>query len=266
MTKDIGGVRAHWEVLGSAGETLLLLHGWGPGTVSLQSHMKPLALSLKDNFRVYMLDFPGHGESGMPPSDWGVPEYARWTLQVMDELALPRASLVAHSFGGRVALWLAANHPDRVEKLVLTGCAGLRPRRPMASRARALLFKLGRAGLGAAGLVPTLRPRAQAALAKLRAEFASADYLATPERLRAGFSNIVRQDLLPLLPKIRQPVLLVWGENDTATPLWMAREMEENLADARLLVYAADDHWAYLNQLARFVTAAEVFLTGGAPL
>ncbi len=263
MTQDVSGVKAHWESMGGAGEPVLLLHGWGPASVSLRTHLSPLAYSLHHRFQLYALDFPGHGESGMPGADWGVPEYAEWTLKVMDALALARVSVIAHSFGGRVALWLAANHPERVNRLVLTGCAGMRPRRTLSSRARTLLFKIGRGGLGAASLVPRLRPWSQEQLASLRTEFSSADYLATPEALRASFSKIVRQDLSPILPQIRQPVLLVWGEKDTATPLWMGRQMNENHADSRLLVYAADDHFAYLNQLARFATAAEVFLSGG---
>ncbi len=263
MNLQVDGISAHVETLGENGEPLLLLHGWGPASVCLEGHLMPLARALKDRYRVTMLDFPGHGTSGPPSSDWGVQEFAEWTLKVMDALAIRRTSLVAHSFGGRIALWLAANHPQRVSRLVLTGCAGLRPKRGLGSRLRSLTFKAGRAGLKVLSLFPKLKEKSEGWLTCLRAEFSSTDYLATPENLRGSFSRIVRKDLRPLLPKIGQPTLLVWGEKDTETPLWMGEEMRNLMPDARLLVYQADDHWAYKNQLARFATAVDVFAGEG---
>ncbi len=265
MILQVDGVSAHTETLDGQGESLLMLHGWGPSSVSLEQHLLPLGRMLKGRRRVTMLDFPGHGDSGMPGTDWGVPEYAEWTLKVMDQLAIRQAALVAHSFGGRIALWLAAHHPERVSRLVLTGCAGIRPKRGMNARLRAMLFKTGRAALKAMALIPNYRNRSDQWMNDLRAEFASSDYLATPEPLRGSFSKVVRLDLRPLLSKIEQPVLLVWGEKDSATPLWMGKKMRELIPDCRLLVYLSDDHWAYRNQLARFANAVDVFLeeTGG---
>ncbi len=260
MILQVDGIKAHAETLEGQGETLLLLHGWGPSSVSLEKHLLPLGRMLKGRFQVTMLDFPGHGDSGMPGKDWGVPEYAEWTLKVMDQLAIRQTVLVAHSFGGRVALWLAAHHPERVSRLVLTGCAGIRPKRGLNARLRAMLFKIGRAALKTLALIPKYRDRSDRWLNSLRTEFASSDYLATPEPLRGSFSKVVRLDLRPLLPKIKQPALLVWGERDSATPLWMGKMMQKMLPDCRLLVYLADDHWAYRNQLARFANAVDSFL------
>lgn len=258
MIFQIEGRDVHAERLGE-GPQVLLLHGWGPNSVSLEKQLLPIAARLKGGFEVFMLDFPGHGQSAQP-GDWGVPEYAAWTLKAMDRLGMRQPHLVAHSFGGRVALELAAHHPDRVRTLTLTGCAGLRPRKTINSRARSLAFKLGKAGLSFLSLFPPVRERCAAWLAALRNTFSSADYLATAEALRGSFSRVVRQDLRPLLPKISRKTLLVWGENDTATPLWMGQAMQREMKDARLLVYGAEDHFAYLNQPARFVTAVEAFL------
>ena len=263
MILQVDGIASHIQMVGSSGPHLLLLHGWGPASVSLEGHLLPLARSLGGRFRVLAADFPGHGLSGAPTGVWGVPEFAAWTLKVMDQMGVSRTSIVAHSFGGRVALWLAANHPSRVQRLVLTGCAGIRPRRSLEARVRSFLFKAGRAGLRILSMVPPMREKSKSWLGGLRAEFSSADYLATPEALRGCFSRIVRQDLRPLLEKIDQPVLLVWGERDTATPLWMGEAMQRTIPDARMLVYQADDHWAYRNQLARFTTAVDVFVGEG---
>lgn len=258
MMFQIEGREVHAERLGE-GPQVLLLHGWGPGSVSLEKQLMPIAARLKNRFEVHMLDFPGHGQSDQP-GDWGIPDYAEWTLKVMGELGLAKPHLIAHSFGGRVALYLAAHYPERVQSLILTGCAGLRPRKTPGSRAKSLVFRLGRAGLSALKFIPAARERGAAWLRALRNAFSSADYLATPESLRGSFSRVVREDLRPLLPKISQRTLLVWGDRDTSTPLWMGEAMRREIPDARLLVYEADDHFAYLNQPARFVTAVEAFL------
>lgn len=253
------GVESHIERRGQ-GEQMLLLHGWGPRSVSLDKHLQPLAARLQHRYDITMADFPGHGQTGWPGADWGVREYAEWTLGLMDQLGLECPVIVAHSFGGRVALWLAAHHPQRVKALVLTGCAGLRPKKTLRGRLRGLLFRLGRVGLKAMGLFPALKARQAGMLAGLRGQFSSADYLATPEELRGSFSRVVREDLRPLLKQIDQPALLVWGEKDEATPLWMGEAMAAEMKDARLLVYKADDHFAYFNQLSRFANAVEIFL------
>lgn len=253
------GIPAHVEQAGE-GSPILLLHGWGPGSVTLEKHLLPLANRLKKNHLVTMVEFPGHGASGLPEEDYEVSDYALYILSVMDQLSLERPAVIAHSFGGRVALWLAAHEPDRVGPMILTGCAGLRPKPGFQARLRKATFKLGRLGLNLMGLFPGLQPKKDQWLAALRREFSSNDYLATPEPLRGSFSRVVGKDLRPLLPKIRQQTLLIWGEMDSATPLWMGRVMQRELPNARLLVYEADDHFAYKNQPARFATAVEAFL------
>ncbi len=259
MILQVDGIDARVEQLG-AGEQVLLLHGWGPGVVSLEEHLLPLGHTLKRRYEVSMLEFPGHGDTPAQQGAWGVPDYAGWTLHAMDLLGLRRPHIVAHSFGGRVALWLAANHPDRVGRLVITGGAGLRPKRTLQGVARKYLYQTGRVLIRLAGRVPSLKERSGCWQSALRDAFSSADYLATPEGLRASFSRIVAEDLRPLLPRIAHKTLLVWGEKDTATPLWMGQAMAREMPDARLLVYQADDHFAYKHQTARFATAVDAFL------
>ncbi len=253
------GILSHVEQLGE-GRPVLLLHGWGPSSVTLEKHLLPLGSRLKKNSAVTMLEFPGHGTSGLPEENYEVSDYALYTLSVMDQLGLEQPVIIAHSFGARVALWLAANEPNRVSALILTGAAGLRSKPTLKSLVRKYTFRLGRLGIKALSLLPSLKPKTEGWLTSLRKEFSSADYLATPEALRGSFSKVVGLDLRPLLPKIKQPTLLVWGEKDSATPLWMGKAMEKEIKNARLLVYEADDHFAYKNQLSRFVTAVEAFL------
>ncbi|NLE69000.1 MAG: alpha/beta hydrolase, partial [Clostridiales bacterium] len=110
MNLEVDGILTHIQRVGE-GRPVLLLHGWGPSSVTLDRHLMPLARQLQGQYEVTMLEFPGHGASGLPRDTWGVAEFAAWTLKAMDLLALKQPVIVAHSFGGRVALHLAANHP-----------------------------------------------------------------------------------------------------------------------------------------------------------
>ena len=94
----------------------------------------------------------------------------------------------------------------------------------------------------------------------LRKKYGSADYNALDEEMRKTFVKVINQDLRSCLNKIRSSTLLVWGENDSDTPLWMGQMMEKEIADAGLVIFEGDDHFAYLRQWMRFVTVVRTFL------
>ena len=101
------GVKVYCEQHGT-GPNVLLLHGWG---CSVQ-HFAPIAQELAKNYRVTVIDFPAHGQSGRPPEPWGVPDYAACVKDLMGQLGIAPCDIIAHSFGGRVALYMAATWPD----------------------------------------------------------------------------------------------------------------------------------------------------------
>ena len=80
--------------------------------------------------------------------------------------------------------------------------------------------------------------------------------------MRKTFVRVINLDLRDRYPLIRQPVLLLWGDADTETPLWMGREMEKLIPDAGLAVLEGGTHFAYLEQAARFNVIVRQFLKG----
>ena len=100
---------------------VLFLHGWGcDGNI-----YKDLMLALENSATLLTLDFPAHGESAEPPQPWGVSDFAALVLELLDKQGIETVDIVSHSFGARVAIYLAANHPQRVRQLVITGGAGI---------------------------------------------------------------------------------------------------------------------------------------------
>ena len=250
----------HYDILGaSGGRTVLFLHGWGcTGDI-----FAPIFKGM-ERFRLVTLDFPGHGRSAVPPVPWGVKEYADGVLRLLDSLGIDRCDVVAHSFGGRVALWLASHHPGRIGKLILCGCAGIRPKPDPEKQKKADAYRRKKELLMKAGRLPFMAGVTEKLLDALRDRYGSADYKALVPAMRETFVRVISEDLTPLLHEIKAPTLLIWGELDTETPLWMGQIMEKEIPDAGLVVFEGGDHFAFLKQWPRFLKIVDAFLPGEA--
>lgn len=259
MQTVILGIPSHIEQYGRAGEEVLLLHGWGK-PVTLKRHLEPLALALAEDYHVTALEFPAHGQTGKPAGVWGVPEFAAWVKAAMEQLNLCDVTVVAHSFGGRVALWLAAKEPRLFRRVVLTGAAGLMRERTPEEEVRTLRYKKTQERLSKLKNIPLLGQGVEKLQKSMRDKRSSQDYKDADEDIKPSFVKIISLDLRPLLSQIAQPVLLVWGDKDMATPLWMGQVMEQEIKDAALIVFEGRGHFAYLEELGRFAALVKAFI------
>jgi len=232
-----------------AGAPVLLLHGWGGGADSFL----PVADSLQSEYTVYSADFSGFGKSPAPDRPWTIYDYAECTAELIRLLAIQGCAVISHSFGCRVTIIIAAKYPELAGKIIMTGAAGLIKKRTLKYYIKVYSYKLGKWFLG------IVNPKA---LENLRRNSGSADYRALPEHMKKTFVNVVNEDLGYLLGKIKSPVLLLWGENDTETPLSMGERMEREIPDAGLVVLKGGGHFAYLDNFAEFINIARVFLKG----
>ncbi len=181
------------------------MHGWG-GT------HEQLARSAEGLDSV-AIDLPGFGASPAPSSPWGAQEYAKAIAPILDSFDAPPV-VVGYSFGGRVAVELAAAHPDQVAALVLTGVPLLRKRgKAKASK----MFRLVKR-LNAVGLLSDERLEAE------RRKRGSADYRNASGVMRDVLVRVVNESYEEALGRVSCPVDFVWGEADTAAPVAMAEE------------------------------------------
>jgi pimeloyl-ACP methyl ester carboxylesterase len=242
-TIQVDGLRVHHQVAGEAGgAALVMLHGWGASAELLT----PLGERLgRLGYRVYMPDLPGFGHTPPPPQVWTVFDYARFALAYADALGVGRVHWFGHSFGGRLGLILGADHPDRVDKLILADSAGIRPDTgAVGGMTRALKWvQRGLAGVGLGGLAEGLAGR-------YRAAFGSADYKAADGLMRDTFKQVIAQDLQDWAARIAAPTLLLWGDADVDTPLSDGQTLERLIPDAGLVVFAGAGHYSYLERAA----------------
>jgi pimeloyl-ACP methyl ester carboxylesterase len=229
---------------------IVILHGWGAHIEAVG----PILTALAGASDLIALDLPGFGESDSPEQAWDVDSYARFMIHFFDELGVDRAHLVGHSHGGRVSIALAADEPERVGRLLLVDSAGIPPKRGWRYRRRVAVAKLGRL-LARVGGAPGRRLQA-----RMRARVASRDYLDASETMRGTFRAVIAADLRDRLPRIGAPTLLVWGDRDEETPLWMAHLMEELIPDAGLVILGGAGHYSYADAPGQFGAVARRFL------
>lgn len=239
--------------------TVLLLHGWGcDGSI-----FSFIQSGLPKSASVLTVDFPGFGHSDEPPEPWGVPEYTEQIYILLKSLDIISVFIVAHSFGGRVAICLSAAHPELVKKLVLTGGAGIRKPITQSQQKRQSRYKRYNAALNAIKGIKPLSGAVDKWQQALRNKYGSEDYVKLNENMRKTFVKVISLDLLDRLKDIAAPTLLIWGERDADTPLWMGREMEARIPDAGLVVFEGGTHFAFIEQWQRFLLIVRQFFWGG---
>ena len=202
------------------------MHGWG------RTHRD--LLGCLEGTDAIALDLPGFGASPVPSAPGGAAAYADLVEPVLGECA-PQVAVLGHSFGGRVAVELAARHPDTVAALVLSGVPLLkRSDRPAARPA--LRFRLART-LHRRGLLR------DAAMERMRQRFGSADYRAANGIMRDVLVTVVNETYESQLGRIGQPVELVWGRRDDQVPVEVAERAAQMLANAHLTVLEGIGHF-----------------------
>lgn len=248
---EICGLRTHYRVEGQGPGTLLVMHGWGC-TLDTVAFISQVAAQ---THRVVSIDFPGFGQSDEPSEIWGIEMYTRFVEELVIKLGLDNLSLLGHSFGGRVGILYCSRHPE-IQRLILVDAAGIKPRRSLQYKVRVYSFKFFKRM--AHLLMP--KPKADAVVNRWRSHYGSADYNNASPTMRGILSRVVNEDLKHKMPLIKAPTLLIWGENDTATPLKDARTMEKLIPDAGLVSFKGCGHYSFLDNPAQFAAVLNSFL------
>lgn len=208
--KAFSGGAVFAEVAGTGAPRVLGLHGWGRSSADFRSVLSGM--------EAVAVDLPGFGSSPPPSAGWGSPDYANAIRDVWSAFDEPPV-VVAHSFGGRVAVHLAQDLP--MQSLILIGVPLVRP--GTASQP-AMAFRVARR-LHRLGVLSDGRMEA------FRQKYGSADYRATSGVMREVFVRVVNETYDEQLDRLAIPVRMLWGANDAAAPLEQAQIAYRRLAD-----------------------------------
>ena len=221
--------RVFGDEYGTPPPSVLALHGWRRTHTDFA---RVFAASDGDEVGALALDLPGFGASPPPGDAWGAAEYAAALYPILDSMR-EKVIVVGHSFGGRVAVELAAARPDRVGALVLCGvpvmnAGAARPKPKLEYRVIRALARLG--------LVSGER------LERARERFGSEDYRVARGVMRSVLVRVLAEDYRSALAQVSCPIELVWGELDTVVPVAIARAALDSIADGRLTVLPGIGH------------------------
>ncbi|MEX2425451.1 MAG: alpha/beta fold hydrolase [Thermomicrobiaceae bacterium] len=216
-------------LVGGDGPALLMIHGM---TLSLD-WWQLVAPDLARHFCVYLIDLPGFGRLGHLESTDSIQEFADWLHNFMEEAGLDRAHLLGLSLGAIIALQVTADHPERVDRLILLAPAMLRPRKSLFSH-----------GLGWLRVLPEV-PRWMIPLALRDASWADL------QAVWHSGQDLLEEDVRDRLSAIRATTLVAVGNNDPILSISQAEALVEKLPDARLVVLPGAGHMPMISDPGR---------------
>ena len=239
------------------GENVLILPGWG---TTIETYM-PLINSISNYRTVYCLDMPGFGKSSEPDIAWDLDDYVEFVLEFINKMQIQELDLIGHSNGGRIIIKLM-NRPNlniKVKNIILIGSAGIV--KPLS------FFQKNKVGfLKSCKKIIEIKPIKSAfpnLLNKLKNKYGSEDYKNASPIMKQCLVNLINIDLRECLPNIKRPTLLIWGVNDTATPISDGELMQKLIPDSGLIRVENCTHYVFLEQPAYVNAVINNFLTRG---
>ena len=219
------------EVSGSGEKAILFLHGWGGNKDSFNN----ITNILKYNFKIVKIDLFGFGKSLFPENISDIYDYALKLFIEIEKYNLKEIIIVAHSFGGRLALILASFFDLKINKLILIGCAGIKPRKTLKTMLKIKTYKILKA----------INNRVFFHIDLSR--FGSSDYKNVTNNMRDFFIKVVNEDLRWLLKNIKTKTEIFVGKNDNSTPIYMARILNNNIKFSNLIILKNTGHFCFLD-------------------
>jgi 4,5:9,10-diseco-3-hydroxy-5,9,17-trioxoandrosta-1(10),2-diene-4-oate hydrolase len=269
------GLRLHYHEAGDpSAETVLLLHGGGPGASAWSNFGRTLGV-LGERFHVLAVDQVGFGQSSKP-TEFAQQFFAASAdalAELLDVLGIERAHCVGNSLGGGTSVRLALDHPGKAGRLVLMapGGLGLNVFAPDPTEGIKKLYAFGAPpGPSKEKLADFLRTLVFDAsmitddLVAERYQYAAdPETLASMRAMGASFmapGGAEQSMLWREAYKLRQRVLLVWGREDRVNPLDGALVALKLIPRAQLHVFGGCGHWAMLEKFDEFNALVTQFL------
>lgn len=238
MYLNINDITIYYETYGDNKKSILILPGWG----NTRETFHHIINNFKNNYKIYILDYPALGKSPIPKKTLTIYDYTELIIEFMKKLNIKNPIIIAHSFGGRITTLLSGYYKIPIKKLILIDIAGIKPKKTLKRYIKEKTYKTLKKLIK---LLPKkVHKKTQEKLFKF---FASSDYNNLPIQMRETFKNIVNEDLKKYLKKINNETLILWGEIDKDTPLKDAYKIKKEIKNSALIILKNATHYSYLN-------------------
>ena len=232
--KDIS---IYYETYGNSNKTILILPGWG----NTRETFNNIINSLKDKYKIYIIDYPHFGNSPTLNKVLTIYDYSELIYNFIKDNSINNPIIIAHSFGGRITSLLISKYNLKVNKLVLIDVAGIK-RFNLKLFIKTRLYKLLKKITYIFPINIKLKIRH-----KLLELFSSNDYLNIPSIMKKTFQNIIKVDLRKHYRSINSEALIIWGEKDLDTPLKDGLYLSRIIKNSGIIIYKNSNHFSYLD-------------------
>lgn len=232
------------------GKTVVVLHGWGDNSAGLSV----LCDHLSKQYDVIAVDLPGFGGTVPPSVAWGLDEYAHFVKAFLRKIGVKKVwAYIGHSNGGAMAIRGLASGDLEAEKLVLLASAGIRNVYKGRNKALRIITKTGK--LFSAPLPAAVKQKLRRKVYKT----VGSDMLVA-EHMQETFKRVVTDDVRADAAQLVLPALLLYGENDEATPVWYGEQFHELIPVSTLEVLPGAGHFVHIDRPAEVGRAIGEFL------
>lgn len=237
MNFIINDFNIYYEKYGNGKTNIIILPGWG----DTKSTFYKMIDVLKEFYTVYIIDYPGFGNSNFPNRDLSIYDYANLIKDFIRIKEIDNPILIGHSFGGRIGIILTGLYKIHIKKMILIDAAGIKHKKKLKAKIKQFVYK----GLKKIGKLLPKKIRT-IYLNKLIDIFGSTDFKNLDQNIRKTFIKVINEDLTKYLNNINTSTLIIWGENDYDTPLDDGKLMNVKIEDSGLIVIPNAGHFPYL--------------------
>ena len=230
-------VSIYYEKYGDNKKTILIL----PGRGNTRTTFTNIINFFKDNYTIYIIDYPGFGNSPIPEKELTIYDYTNLVRDFLDEMQIKNPIIIAHSFGGRIATLLTGYYKEKIDKIIMIDAASIKPRKSIKALIKQTTYKILKK---LTYLLPRLKQEYYRQ--KLLKFFGSTDYQNLPNNMHKTFKNIVNENLIYYLKNIESETLLLWGKLDKDTPLKDGYKMNNLIKNSALIIFPKGNHFSYL--------------------
>ncbi len=249
MNIVVDNLLTHYERSGN-GPVVLIIPGWADTSAS----WRDLAKGLAKKHEVIVVDLPGFGGTQTPvEQSWGLTDYAMFVAHFLNKLGVRTAAIIGHSNGGAIALRGLSTQALAADRLVLLASAGIRNTYNGRNRTLRILTKTGKY------LSMLLPGSVKKRLRKKVYKTVGSDMLVA-EHMQATFKRVVTDDVQADADKVDLPTLLVYGQNDSDTPIDYGRILHEHLPNSTLQIIPDAEHFLHTQQTAAVLSLIEEFI------
>ncbi len=214
----------------------IFLHGWGQSGESFKDVVSSL-----NTYQNVIVDLPPFGKSQGGENN-SIFSYANMVISLCEHLNIKKANFFGHSFGGRIAILVAALRKDLVQKLVLIDSAGMKPRRGIKYYFKVLWYKI------------------QKKCGKKPKNAGSSDYQKLSEGMKATFVSVVNTHLEQYCKLIEAKTFIVFGRDDRQTPIYMAKRLNKLIKGSKLSILEKAGHFCFQDRNIQFCKLVKDFL------